>query len=112
MVLYYSEASTPYIITPRMGVLHLHCVYNPFPETRNRGVSTTLLKNLIDQARTGLKCMNGVDCSFISAEAFNTGEGTSMESFYMRNGFTRNRSELIYEIHGKYTPRWLVPILV
>ena len=112
-ILFYPESVTPYIEKPREGVLHVHCVYNPFPETRGMGASSALIKSVIQEARTGLECMKGTNCSFISAEAFNTGEGLSMESFYSRNGFQKMGDELVLEISGKYvsrTPQVYLPL--
>lgn len=101
-LLFYPETSIPYQPRPRAGVVLLRCVYNPFKEAQGKGASTALLKNLIDECMRGPRCLNGVECSFIASEAFNTGEGIPMERLYEANGFRQMSAEMVYEIAGKY----------
>lgn len=101
-LLFYPEEAIPYIPHPREGAVRLTCVYNPFPEVRGKGVGTALLKSLVHDCEEGLASLRGRSCRFISALPFNTGEGTSMEKFYIRNGFRREDEELYLEINGRY----------
>ena len=103
-VMYYPEEALPYEPNPRRGVLRVECIYNSSPETRGRGVGKALLERLTAEAYKGLRCMGG-ECRFMVAEAFNTGEGVSMEDFYASNGFMRGDGELYLPVHGGYEPR-------
>ena len=102
--MYYPEETLPYELHPRRGVLRVECIYNSSPETRGRGVGKALLERLVAEAHRGLGCMGG-ECRFIVAEAFNTGEGVSMEDFYLSNGFMRGDGELYLPVHGDYEPK-------
>jgi GNAT superfamily N-acetyltransferase len=102
--MYYPEEALPYEPNPRKGVLRVECIYNSSPETRGRGVSKALFEHLTAEAYRGLRCMGG-ECRFMVAEAFNTGEGVSMEDFYLSNGFRRGDGELYRPVHGDYEPK-------
>jgi len=102
--MYYPEEALPYEPSPRRGVLRVECIYNSSPETRGRGVGKALMERLAAEAHRGLRCMGG-ECRFMVAEAFNTGEGVSMEDFYLSNGFMMGDGELYRPIHGDYEPK-------
>ncbi len=104
-ILFYPEASIPYIDNPREGVVVLNCVYNPFPEARGKGCGTSLMKSLIEEASRGLRCLGGKPCRFIMAKPFKTGEGIPLEDFYSSRGFRRALTEMYMEIAAPYQPR-------
>jgi len=104
-ILFYPEEAVPFIPDPRQGAVVLNCAYNPFPEAWGKGAASSLVKDLAEEARTGLKCLRGAPCSFIAAKPFETGEGFSMTEFYRRCGFSRADSEMYMEISGEYRPR-------
>jgi GNAT superfamily N-acetyltransferase len=103
-LLFYPEEATPFIPKPRKGVMLLRCVYNPFKEAQGKGVSTALMKNLVEECRAKPGSLKGSSCRFIATEAFNTGEGIPMEKFYASNGFEKRGDEMILEIDGWYAP--------
>lgn len=103
--LFYPEAAVPYIAYPREGVVVVHCVYNPFPESRGMGVGTALMEALIDDCRMGISVLGGGKCSYIVARPFNTGEGLSMVGFYSRLGFFDGLNEMYMGVHGSYEAR-------
>lgn len=104
-IMYYPEEALPYIASPRGNVLLIECIYNSNPESQGKGVGTKLLEALLIESSEGLKCMNGKVPEFIVASAFNTGEGISMEKFYLSKGFKKGNNEMFYELKGKYYPR-------
>jgi hypothetical protein len=83
--LYYPESAIPYYREPRQRVIEIFCAYRVKEEAK--GAGTLLLKNLIDEAETGIGCLGGKACSFLVASPFNTGEGTSLRKYYIDNGF-------------------------
>ena len=102
------EEAIPYILDPRLGVVQLRCVYNPFPEARGKGAATALIRSLLDDCERGLASLGGRACSFIAAEPFNTGEGTPMDRLYATNGFEVGDGEMYRLLRGSYvSPRRL-----
>jgi GNAT superfamily N-acetyltransferase len=102
------EEVIPYVPEPRLGVVQLRCVYNPFPEARGKGVATALIRSLVDDCERGLASLKGRACSFIAAEPFNTGEGTPMDRLYAANGFEAGEGEIYRPLGGSYVaPRRL-----
>lgn len=104
-ILFYPETIIPFIRNPRKGVVKIHCVYNPFPTDRGKGIGTLLLKSLIEDCRRGMKILEGRKCTFIVAKPFETREGLSLSSFYSKLGFKKGRGELFLEISEEYKPR-------
>jgi len=105
-VLFYPEDAVPFLTDPRRGAVVLNCVYNPFPEVRGRGAGTALLRSLMEECRTGLRCLGGGPCRFIVANPFNTGEGLSLDEFYVANGFKQGQpGEMFLDISAQYKPR-------
>jgi GNAT superfamily N-acetyltransferase len=104
-LLYYPEEAIPYIEKTRRDVIRLHCLYNPFPETRGRGIASSLVKSLVDEAEKGMRMFNGRRCRFIVAEPFNTGEGIPLETFYQSMGFKWGVEEMYLELTASYRPR-------
>jgi len=104
-ILFYPEEAVPFVTKPRKDAIILNCAYNPFPEARGKGVASSLVKSLVDEAKTGLKCLRGRPCSFIAAKPFETSDGPSMVEFYTRAGFSEAESEMYLEISGDYKPR-------
>ncbi len=96
------EEAIPYVPEPRVGVVQLRCVYNPFPEARGKGAATALIRSLVDDCERGLASLGGKACGFIAAEAFNTGEGTPMDKLYAANGFEAADGEMFRLIGRSY----------
>ena len=104
-ILFYPETAVPYYINPRPRVIEIICAYRVKEEAK--GAGTLLLLNLIDEAKTGIKCLSGEPCDFLVASPSNTGEGTSLRKYYMDNGFQEADIELYLELNRKYYPRSL-----
>jgi hypothetical protein len=102
-IMFYPEIAVPYIKDPRSRVIEIICAYRVKEEAQ--GAGTLLLKNLINEAKTGIKCLHGQTCEFLVAAPFNTGEGTSLRQYYLDNGFQESDDELYLELNGKYYPR-------
>jgi hypothetical protein len=102
-ILFYPEIVVPYYNEPRKDVVEIFCVYRNLSEAK--GAGSKLLRNLIDEARAGIKCLRGEKCRFLVTRPFNTGEGVSLESFYMDNGFVQGEGEMYLELNGSYVPR-------
>ena len=102
-IMYYPETAIPYYKYPRQRVIEIFCAYRSIDDAK--GAGTILLKNLIDEAKKGIKCLEDEPCSFLVASPFNTGEGTSLREYYLNNGFQESESELYRELTGKYYPR-------
>ena len=96
------EEAIPYVPEPRVGVVQLRCVYNPFPEARGKGAATALIRSLVDDCEKGLASLKGEPCRFITAEPFNTGEGTPMAKLYSANGFETAGGEMYRLVRGNY----------
>lgn len=101
-LMFYPEPAVPFIAQPRKGAVLLRCVYNPFPEARGIGAARALIGSLIEDCRGGAPFLRGEICSFIAADAFNTGEGVPMEKLYEGSGFSRRGDEMVLEVSGGY----------
>ncbi len=102
-ILFYPEVAIPYYREPRPRVIEIFCAYRAMEEAK--GAGTLLLKNLIEEAKTGIRCLDGEPADFLVASPFNTGEGTSLRKYYMDNGFRMAEDELYLELNNKYYPR-------
>ncbi len=102
-ILFYPETAIPYYSEPRARVIEIFCAYRSNEDAK--GAGTLLLKNLIEEARTGIKCLGGGAADFLVASPFNTGEGTSLRKYYLDNGFKEAEDELYMELNGEYYPR-------
>jgi hypothetical protein len=83
----------------------IRCTYNPFVEAQKKGISSRLLDSVIDECREGPESLGGRPARFAVAQAFETGEGTSLVNFYASKGFQKGEGEMYLELHGEYTPR-------
>ncbi len=104
-ILYYPEAADPTVAEPRDGVMAIRCTYNPFLETQKKGVSSKLLDSVLKECRDGPESLGGRPARFAVAQAFETGEGTSLVSFYASKGFRQGEGEMYLELQGGYEPR-------
>lgn len=104
-ILYYPEKADPTVAEPRDGVMAIRCTYNPFRETQKKGVSSRLLESVLKECRDGPRSLGGKPARFAVAQAFETGEGTSLVNFYASKGFKQGEGEMYLELHGEYTPR-------
>lgn len=53
-ILYYPEDIVPYIKKPRVGVLRINCIYNPYREFQKLGCGKRLIYSIIEDLRNGL----------------------------------------------------------
>jgi len=104
-ILYYPEAADPTVAEPRDRVMAIRCTYNPFQETQKKGISSKLLESVLKECRDGPQSLGGKPTRFAVAQAFETGEGTSLTNFYASKGFQQGEGEMYLELHGEYTPR-------
>lgn len=104
-LLYYPEEIIPHIEKPRKDVIHIHCVYNPFPEVRGKGGASALVRALLEEAERGMEMLGGRRCRFIVAKPFNTGEGIPLEAFYASKGFRWGIGEMYLEVSAPYEPK-------
>ena len=104
-VQFYPESIVPYIPHPRDGVIVLHCIYNPFPDSRGKGVGRALIEGLINDCRIGAPILGGRSCSFIVAKPFNSGEGLPMVEFLSHFGFLDGLNEMYLNVSGSYDAR-------
>ena len=69
-ILFYPEETMPYIREPRKDVIHLQCIYSPFPDTQRKRAGAALMRVLINECETGLSCLGGRSCSFLVTRPF------------------------------------------
>ena len=104
-ILFYPEETIPFNHDPRKDVLHLQCIFNPFPEAQRKGVGNALMKELLEECRSGLKCMGGKPCSFVVTTIFPHEGQLPLDAFYSKYGFKQGNQEMYLEIAGEYVPR-------
>jgi GNAT superfamily N-acetyltransferase len=104
-IVFYPEEAIPYIADPRKDVVHLQCIYNPFPEAQRRGVGAALVKDLLDECRSGLSSLGGRPCSFLVTRPFPHEGDLPLGEFYEKYGFRQGSQEMFLEICGKYVER-------
>jgi hypothetical protein len=104
-ILFYPEETIPFNHDPRKDVLHLQCIFNPLPEAQHKGVGDTLMKTLVDECNSGLKCMGGKPCSFVVTKPFPHEGELPLDEFYSKYGFKQGNQEMYLEIKGEYVPR-------
>jgi GNAT superfamily N-acetyltransferase len=86
-ILFYPEAADP-TRPGRAGVLFVRCVWNSCPATRRLGIGRRLVESVLADAREG-KLTAGT-CDAVVTNAFDTGDGLSLEPFFERLGFVRS----------------------
>lgn len=104
-LLYYPESVMSFIHDPRNDVIHIQCVYTPFPETQGKGAGAALIRSLIRDAAQGMQILDGRPAQFIVAYPFLSEEGILLSDFYKKMQFNEGVDELFYEINGSYSPR-------
>jgi GNAT superfamily N-acetyltransferase len=104
-ILFYPEETIPYIKDPRKDVVHLQCVYSPFPEAQRIGVGAALMKDLVDECKSGLSSLGGRPCSFLVTKPFPHEGDLPLSEFYEKYGFRQGSQEMFLEIGGKYVER-------
>jgi GNAT superfamily N-acetyltransferase len=104
-ILFYPEETIPFYHDPRKDVLHLQCIFNPFPEAQQKGVGDALMKNLVDECHTGLDCMGGNTCRFVVTKPFPHEGDLPLDEFYSKYGFKQGNQEMYLKIKGEYEPR-------
>ena len=102
---FYPEETIPFNNNPRKDVVHLQCVYNPFPEAQRKGVASALMKSLVSDCNSGLKCMDERPCSFLVTKPFPHEGDLPLNEFYKKSGFKQGNQEMFLEIKGEYIPR-------
>lgn len=104
-ILFHPEETIPYIHDPRKDAIHLQCIYSPFPGSQRRGAGAALMKDLVDECKTGLSCLRGRPCSFLVTRPFPHEGDLSLSEFYGKYGFRQGSQEMFLEIKGDYVPR-------
>jgi len=104
-IVFYPEEAIPYIADPRKDVVHLQCIYSPFPDAQRRGVGTALMKDLLDECRSGLSFLWGRPCSFLVTKPSPHEGDLPLDDFYEKYGFRQGSQEMFLEIGGKYVDR-------
>jgi GNAT superfamily N-acetyltransferase len=104
-IVFYPEETIPYIAGPRKDVVQLQCIYNPFPEAQRRGVGAALMKDLVDECKSGLSSLGGRPCSFLVTKPVPHEGDLPLSEFYEKYGFRQGSQEMFLEIGGKYLER-------
>ena len=104
-IAFYPEEAIPYIDDPRKDVVYLQCIYNPFPEAQRRGVGAALMKDLVDECRSGLSSLGGRSCSFLVTKPSSHEGDLPLSEFYEKYGLRQGSQEMFLEIGGKYVER-------
>lgn len=102
-LLYYPEESIPYL-DPRPGVIRVFCIYNPYPEYRNKGIAKKLIRYLIEESRRGEIFREiGEVHSLVAADVpFKREEYYSQVMFFKNIGFREiSPYEYAYLIKGR-----------
>jgi GNAT superfamily N-acetyltransferase len=103
-VLFYPEDAVPYLHNPRKNVLNLKCIFNAFPETREKGTGAALMKALLDECHSGLDCLGVRPCRFVVTRPFPHEGDLPLANFYEKYGFKQGQGEMFLEIKDKYVP--------
>jgi len=101
-IVFFPEEMMPYIDDPRKDVVNLQCIYSPFPEDQRKGVGAALMKDLVDECKSGLSSLGGRPCSFLVTRPFPHEGDLSLSEFYEKYGFRQGAQEMFLEIRGKY----------
>ena len=104
-ILFYPEETIPFNHDPRRDALHLQCIFNPFPEAQRKGVAHALMKELMEECKSGLRCMGGRPCSFVVTAIFPHEGQLPLDTYYSKCGFKQGNQEMYLEIAGEYVPR-------
>ena len=90
----------------RRNVLAIDCIYNPRTEAQRLGIGTRLLESVVQDARQRKSCLGNIECRFVTANAFNTGEFLPMPEFYRKRGFLQasEGNEFWLPLGGGYEP--------
>jgi len=104
-ILFYPEETIPYIHDSRKDVVHLQCIYSPFPDSQRKGAGAILMKDLVDTCEAGLSCLRGRPCSFLVTRPFPHEGNLSFSEFYGKYGFRQGTQEMFLESRGDYVPR-------
>lgn len=108
-VLFYPEEAMPYLHNPRKDVIYLKCIFVSSPEARGKGVGASLLNDLINECKTGLKCLDGRPCRFIVTRPFPHEGDLPLSDFYEKFGFKQGNQEMFLENKSKYVPMEVPP---
>lgn len=104
-IVFYPEKTIPYIHDPRKDVINLQCIYSPFPEAQRKGAGAALMKELVDECKSGLSSLGGRPCSFVVTRPFQHEGELSFSEFYKKYDFKQGPQEMFLEIKGEYVPR-------
>ena len=104
-IIFIPEETMLYIHDRRKDVIHLQCIYSPFPETQRKGAAAALMRDLINECETGLSCLGGRPCSFLVTRPFAHEGDLSLSEFYGKYGFRQGSQEMYLGVKGGYAPR-------
>jgi GNAT superfamily N-acetyltransferase len=104
-ILFYPEETIPFYSDPRKGAVHLQCIFNPHPEAQHKGAGDALMRALVDECHSGLKCLDGGSPSFLVTKPFPHEGDLPLDEFYSKYGFKQGSQEMYLEVKGEYVPR-------
>ena len=108
-ILYYPEASIPYIVNPRSDVAWIQCIYNPFREYQRMGIAKRLVNDVISDCVNGVIFRGLYYIRNLIVKPFDIGMYYSQKAFFSRMGFKPlGEGELYYNIFGE-PPAKLTP---
>ena len=99
------EETIPFIKDPRRDVITILCLYNPYPAAQRKGIATALVNDLVEECKTGLRCIGGRPSRFIVTLPFPILRGQSYLNLYKKMGFKQGHKEMYLEINGDYVKR-------
>ena len=103
-VVFYPEEAIPYLHNPRKDVIYLKCIFNSTVYAQRRGVADALMKNLLEECRSGLECLGDRPGQLVVTRPFPHEGDLPLSEFYKKYDFKEGHKEMYIEINGKYAP--------
>lgn len=103
-LIFYPEEAIPYLHNPRKDVVYLKCIFNSIIEAQRKGVADALMKNILEDCRSGLECLRGSPSQLIVTRPFPHEGNLPLGDFYGKYGFKEGQGEMYLEIDGRYAP--------
>lgn len=103
-LVFYPEEVMPLLQCPRRDVVYIKCIFNSTKEDQKKGVADALMKNLLQECRSGLKCLGSRSSQFVVTKPFPHEGNLPLSDFYKKYGFQEGYKEMYLEICGRYSP--------